>query len=92
MLEKKIKHLQFDKVKEKIETLPNRNLVKQKNTMTEIKLYKSPIKSLRLFLLSSLFVIPCAWLIFKGDNSWEFWLALCFFGLGYIVSLFNIID
>jgi hypothetical protein len=37
-------------------------------------------------------VIPSAWLIFKGDNSWELWLALCFFGLGYIVSLFNILD
>ena len=60
--------------------------------MTEIKLYKSPIKSLRLFLLSSIFVIPSAWLIYKGDNNWKLWFPLCFFGLGYIVSVFNILD
>lgn len=61
--------------------------------MTEIKLYKSPIKSLRLFLLSSIFVIPCGWLIFaKGNNSWELWFPFCFFGLGYIISLFHILD
>lgn len=61
--------------------------------MTEIKLYKSPIKSLRLFLLSSIFVIPCAWLIFaKGNNDWDLWFPLCFFGLGYLVSLFHILD
>lgn len=61
--------------------------------MTEIKLYKSPIKSLRLFLLCSIFVIPCAWLIFvRGNNDWELWFPLCFFGLGYVVSLFHILD
>ncbi|MFT3796617.1 STM3941 family protein [Flavobacterium sp.] len=61
--------------------------------MTEIKFYKSPIKSLRLFLLSSLFVIPCAWFIFiEGDNSWKLWFPLCFFGLGYMVSLFHFLD
>ena len=61
--------------------------------MTEIKLYKSPIKSLRLFLLCSIFVIPCGWLIFfKGYNEWEGWLTLCFFGLGFLVSLFHILD
>lgn len=61
--------------------------------MTEIKLYKSPLKSLRLFLLSSVFVIPCGWLIFvDGNNDWDLWFPLCFFGLGYAMSLFNILD
>ncbi len=61
--------------------------------MKEIKLYKSPIKSLRLFFLSSIFVIPSAWIIItdsKPDNS--FWFCLCFFGIGFLLSLFNILD
>lgn len=61
--------------------------------MTEIKLYKSPIKSLRLFLLSSIFVIPCGWLVFvKGNNDLKLWFPLLFFGLGYLISLFHILD
>ena len=61
--------------------------------MTEIKLYKSPFKSLRLLLLCSIFVIPSAWLIFATENNdWQLWCSLCFFGLGYIVGLFHILD
>ena len=61
--------------------------------MKEIKLYKSPIKSLRLLFLSSIFVITSAWIIMtesKPDNS--FWFCLCFFGIGFLLSLYNILD
>lgn len=61
--------------------------------MVEIKLYKSPAKSIKLFLISSIFVLPCSYLIFvKEDNSWKLWFPLYFFGLGYVLSIFNIID
>ena len=61
--------------------------------MKEIKLYKSPIKSLRLLFLSSLFFIPSLYfiLIEKSPNS-AFFSALGFFGIGFSLSLFNILD
>jgi hypothetical protein len=61
--------------------------------MKEIKLYKSPLKSLRLFLLSSIFVIPTFWIISSGDKiETSLWLCILFFGLIFLFSLFNIVD
>lgn len=61
--------------------------------MKEIKLYKSPIKSLRLFFLSSLFVIPSIWFIItEKQTKYIFWFCLCFFGIGFLISIFNILD
>ena len=61
--------------------------------MKEISLYKSPFKSLRLFLLSSIFVIPSIWFITSENETDKiFWFTLCFFGIGFVLSLFNILD
>lgn len=61
--------------------------------MKEIKLYKSPIKSLRLFFLSSIFVIPSLYFILTEKNfKSSYLLVLGFFGIGFLLSLFNIID
>jgi len=61
--------------------------------MEEIKLYKSPLKSLRLLFLSSLFVIPSLWLLLKNEKAETSLLfCLCFFGIGFLLSLFNIVD
>ena len=61
--------------------------------MKDIKLYKSPLKSVRLFLLSSVFVIPIFWIIFSGDKiETSLWLCIIFFGLIFLFSLFNIVD
>jgi hypothetical protein len=62
-------------------------------SMKEIKLYKSPLKSLRLFILSSIFVIPSIWFITtERQTEKTFWFGLCFFGIGFLLSLFNILD
>lgn len=61
--------------------------------MKEIKLYKSPIKSLRLLFMSSLFVFPSIWFIINEDETKIiFWLCLLFFGIGFLLSLYNILD
>ena len=61
--------------------------------MKEIKLYKSPIKSLRLLFMSSLFVFPSIWFIMNEDKTKIiFWLCLLFFGIGFLISLYNILD
>jgi hypothetical protein len=60
--------------------------------MKEIKLYKAPLKSLRLFLLSAVFVGPSLYFIITGDNSRIWWLCLCFFGIGTVISMFNMFD
>lgn len=61
--------------------------------MKEIKLYKSPLKAVRLILLSSIFVIGGILGINNGfQPAWVNWLCICFFGLGYPVALFNLFD
>ena len=61
--------------------------------MKEIKLYKSPLKSIRLLFLSSIFVIPSIWFITtEKETDKVFWFCLCFFGIGFVLSLFNILD
>ncbi|MBG6188435.1 STM3941 family protein [Flavobacterium sp. CAN_S2] len=61
--------------------------------MKEIKLYKSPFKSLRLLVLTSILVIPSIWLITKEKETDKIiWFCLCFFGFGFLLSLFNILD
>jgi hypothetical protein len=61
--------------------------------MKEIKLYKSPLKSLRLLFLTSILVIPSIWLITKDKETDKIiWFCLCFFGFGFLLSLFNILD
>lgn len=61
--------------------------------MKDIKLYKSPIKSLRLLFLSSIFVIPSLYFILvEKDSKNTFVYSLCFFGIGFLLSIFNILD
>jgi hypothetical protein len=62
-------------------------------SMKEINLYKSPLKSLRLMFLTSVFVIPSIWFIITEKEVEKiFWFCLCFFGIGFVLSLFNILD
>ncbi len=65
------------------------------SSMTEIKLYKSPWKALKLLALTILFVCVGAWIISKGnsisDRFWG-WASVCFFGLGLPISIFNLFD
>lgn len=64
--------------------------------MTEIRLYKSPWKALRVFAFTLPFVIGGVWLITKEDtNTIEQvvgWAGACFFGLGIPVGLFHLFD
>lgn len=60
--------------------------------MSEIILYKSPLKALRLIALSSVFVIPCSYFVYKGKNDWQLILSICFFSLGYIPGFFHLLD
>lgn len=61
--------------------------------MKEIKLYKSPMKSIRLFVLSSIFVIPIFWIITSSDKiDTSMWISILVFGSIFFFSLFNMID
>jgi hypothetical protein len=60
--------------------------------MKEIKLYKSPIKSIRLLFLSSLLVLINVWLLYEGENSKIYWFGLFLFGIGFIIGMFNVLD
>ncbi|MDA0177360.1 hypothetical protein OOZ35_07655 [Mesoflavibacter profundi] len=61
--------------------------------MTEIKLYKSPWRAIKLILLCSIFVIGGIWLLTSTDSpKLVGWLSIGFFGLGYPVGLFNLFD
>lgn len=60
--------------------------------MSEIILYKSPLKALRLIALCSIFVIPGSYFIYKGETDLELVLPVCFFSLGYIVGFFHLFD
>jgi hypothetical protein len=61
--------------------------------MIEIKLYKSPWKSVRIILLSLPFVIISLYLIIHNDADKTMeWFCLCFFGLGIPIGIFNMLD
>ncbi|NVO12157.1 MAG: hypothetical protein HXX16_19520 [Bacteroidales bacterium] len=61
--------------------------------MTEIRLYKSPWRALKLLLISSVFVIIGIYLINQTDSSrFMAWLTICFFGLGLPVGLIQLFD
>lgn len=64
--------------------------------MTEIKLYKRPLKGLKIFALTIPFVAIGIWMINKepiGTTNYIMgWLCTCFFGLGIPVGLFQTLD
>ncbi len=63
--------------------------------MTEIKVYKSIWKAIRLMLLCSLFVVPAVYSLISPEGfepAWISWMCILFFGLGYPVGLLQIVD
>jgi hypothetical protein len=64
--------------------------------MTEIKLYKTPLKGLKILALAIPFVAIGIWMIFEkpvGSSDYIMaWLCTCFFGLGIPVGLFQTFD
>jgi hypothetical protein len=59
----------------------------------EIKLYNSPLRALKLFLLCSIFVGGGVYLLMKTHMlPLVGWLNIGFFGLGYPVSLYHLFD
>lgn len=63
------------------------------DSKNQIVIYKSPLKAIWLLLLCSLFVLPSIWMIISENDSRSiFYFCAGFFGLGYIVSIFNLFD
>lgn len=61
--------------------------------MTEVKLYKSPWRAIKLLFLCSIFVAIGYFMLNDTDApKWAAWLNICFFGLGYPVALFHLFD
>ncbi len=61
--------------------------------MNEIKLYKSPLRAVKLILLCSIFVAIGLWGIKAGNMpAWMAWWSIGFFGIGYPVGLFHLFD
>lgn len=61
--------------------------------MTEIKLFKSPWRAIKLILLCSIFVGLGIWGIKTGSiPSWVAWFNISFFGLGYPIGVFHLLD
>lgn len=64
--------------------------------MTEVKLYKSPLKGLKVIALAMPFVVGGIWMITKADSStidrFMGWLGILFCGLGISVGLFHLFD
>ena len=58
--------------------------------MTEVKLYKTTLKGLKIFALTIPFVIIGIWMIIKDESSG--WLITLFFGLGIPVGLSQLFD
>ena len=59
----------------------------------DIKLYKSPWRAIKLILLCSIFVFGGIFLLTNTDSpKWVAWLNIGFFGLGYPVGLFHLLD
>ncbi len=61
--------------------------------MKEIKLYKSPWRAIKLILLCSIFVVGGYFILIDTDSpKWIGWFNICFFGLGYPIGLFHLLD
>lgn len=64
--------------------------------MTEIKLYKSNKKALKLFLFSAPLITVGIWMILREDGTQTDrimgWLGTIFFGLAIPVGLFHLFD
>lgn len=64
--------------------------------MTEVKLYKKPLKGLKIFALSIPFIAIGFFAISKevvGTTNYIMgWLCICFFGLGIPIGLFQTFD
>ncbi|MVN23502.1 STM3941 family protein [Mucilaginibacter arboris] len=64
--------------------------------MTEIKLYKRPLKGLKIIALTIPFIVIGIWMINKepiGTSDYTMgWLCTCFFALGIPVGLFQTFD
>ena len=58
----------------------------------DIKLYKSPWRAIKLILLCSIFVVGGFFLIQTDAPKWIGYLNIGFFGLGYPVGLFHLLD
>ena len=64
--------------------------------MTEIKLYKTYWKALKLIALVVPFIVIGIWFIQKAQyGTFNYWMSLsgiCFFGLGIPIGLFHLFD
>lgn len=64
--------------------------------MTEIKLYKSRWKGIKLIALTLPFVIIGFWMISKEQNgTFDYimaWICVSFFGIGILIGIFNLLD
>lgn len=61
--------------------------------MTEIKLYKSPWRAIKLLVISSVFVAIGFRGLYDGKMPSGFdWIGIIFFGTGIIVGLFHLFD
>ncbi len=69
---------------------------KTKSKMTEIKLYKSNLKGIKIFALCLPFVLIGVWMISEKQNgTFDFymgWFIASFFGLGIPISIFTLLD
>lgn len=59
--------------------------------MNELKLYKSPKKSIRLLLLCLPFIVLGIFIVIKG-GGWIGWCSICFFGLSIPIAFINLLD
>jgi hypothetical protein len=61
--------------------------------MTEIKIYKSPWKAIKLILLCSIFVLGGLYMLNQHDTPrLVAWLSILFFGIGYPIGLYQLLD
>jgi hypothetical protein len=64
--------------------------------MTEVKLYKTILKGLKIFVLTIPFVVIGIWMITRepvGTTNYIMgWVITCFFGLGIPVGFFQLLD
>lgn len=64
--------------------------------MTEVKLYKTTLKGLKIFALTIPFVVIGIWMITKTDSSLTDkvmgWFGTLFSGLGIVVGFFHLFD
>src|SRR5688572_20606425 len=59
----------------------------------EIKLYKSPWRAVKLINLCSILVFGGIFILSQPDApKWVGWMSIRFFGLGYPVGLFHLLD